>query len=136
MPAKRPPPPPLSYVLRTPTCRMEYKGSHAEGLEHLFVALPDALARRKMIDRLEKVHAKCLERESAIQGAEIGAVFLDEAPQMASQALPSLTPEGHAARLAAQIPCVTGCSNPDCSEYGAAWPGHLLCMACGGEHPT
>lgn len=64
MPAKRPPPPPLAYVLRTPAMRTEYKGTHAEGLELLFVALPDALARRKVLDKLEKAHAKMLAREA------------------------------------------------------------------------
>jgi hypothetical protein len=44
--------------------RTEYKGTHAEGLELLFVALPDALARRKVLDKLEKAHAKMLAREA------------------------------------------------------------------------
>jgi hypothetical protein len=81
-------------VLRTPTLRTEYKGAHAEGLEHLFVSLPDALARRKMIDRLEKTHAKLLARES---GPDVDQSTAAQAAALASQvhpdsALPSAAP--------------------------------------------
>lgn len=61
---KRSPPPPLVYKLRTAVMITEYKGGHAEGVEMLFVALPDALARRKMLDRLEKSHLKMLANEA------------------------------------------------------------------------
>lgn len=134
--AKRQPPPPLAYVLRTPTMRTEYKGAHADGVEYLFAALPDALARRKMIDRLEKAHAKLLAREAGPEldgeqqtAAQVATLASQVHPDMA---LPSLTPEGHAARLATRIPCATGCSNPDCPEYGAAWPGGQHCPTCSG----
>jgi hypothetical protein len=53
----------LAYKLRTATCRTEYNGTHTGGMELLFVALPDALARRKMLDTLEKAHARMLARE-------------------------------------------------------------------------
>lgn len=62
---KRPAPPALSFTVRTASMRSEYKGGHAEGLRHLFVCLPDALARRQALDDLEKAHARCLEREEA-----------------------------------------------------------------------
>ena len=92
--SKRPPPPPLSYVLRTPTLRTEYKGAHVECHELLFVALPDALARRKMIDRLEKTHARMLARES---GPDVDQATAAQVASLAHQvhpsmALPSLPP--------------------------------------------
>lgn len=95
-------PPGLDYVLRTATTRTEYKGAHVEGLELLFVGLPDALARRKTIDRLEKTHAKMLAAESGPDldqqtAAQVAALGHQVHPAMA---MPSLTPEGHAARLA------------------------------------
>jgi hypothetical protein len=95
---------PLAYKLRTATMATEYKGTHSGGLELLFVALPDALARRKMLDALEKTHVKMLARESGpeLDSEQQTAV---QVASLASQvhpdsALPSLTPEGHAARLA------------------------------------
>lgn len=97
-------PPGLDYVLRTPHGRAEYKGTHVQGLELLFVSLPDALARRKMLDQLEKKHRKLLEDES---GPDVEQATAAQVASLASQvhpssALPSLTPEGHAARLASQ----------------------------------
>jgi hypothetical protein len=91
--------PGLDYVLRTPAMRTEYKGAHVEGLELLFVALPDALARRKMIDRLEKVHAKLLAQES---GPDVEQATAAQVASLASQvhpdsALPSRTPAQHEA---------------------------------------
>lgn len=78
--ATKRPPPPLAYRLRTAVMITEYKGGHAEGIEMLFVALPDALARRKMLDRLEKSHLKMLangagpdvEQSTAAQVATLG----------------------------------------------------------------
>lgn len=101
---------PLAYKLRTATMATDYKGTHAGGLELLFVALPDALARRKMLDALEKVHVKMLARESGpdLDGdqqtaAQVAALGHQVHPD---SALPSLTPEGHAARLATSAPRV------------------------------
>lgn len=95
---------PLAYKLRTATMATDYKGTHAGGLELLFVALPDALARRKMLDALEKVHVKMLARESGPEldgdqqtAAQVAALGHQVHPD---SALPSLTPAGHAARLA------------------------------------
>lgn len=92
MPAKRPPPPPLAYVLRTAKMRTEYKGTHAEGLELLFVGLPDALARRKVLDKLEKAHAKMLAREA---GPDVEQAASSQVHP--NSALPSKTLEQHEA---------------------------------------
>lgn len=100
MATKRPAPPPLAYVLRTATMRTEYKGAHAEGLELLFVALPDALARRKMIDRLEKAHGKLLAKESTGDAdadvdqqtaAQVAALAHQVHPNMAKPPIPACT---------------------------------------------
>lgn len=102
MPPKNPV---LSFRLKDPGGVLTYDGALAKGLELLFGRLPDALARRKAIDALEKVHAKLLADES---GSELDSEQQTAAQvaSLASQvhpdsALPSLTPEGHAARLAA-----------------------------------
>lgn len=88
MPAKRPPG--LDYTLRTATSRTVFKGagpaSHPEGIRLLFVALPDALARRKVLDALEKAHAKLLASEA---GPELsGKQRADLAATLASQVHP------------------------------------------------
>lgn len=96
--------PPLTFSLLDASGRLAYDGTLDKGLELLFGRLPDALARRKMIDTLEKVHGKLLARESGpeLDGEQQTAA---QVASLASQvhpesALPSLTPEGHAARLA------------------------------------
>lgn len=123
----KPRPPGLDYVLRTKDGRTEYKGTHVQGLELLFVALPDALARRKVIDALEKKHAKLLAQESGpdvdqATAAQVAALGHQVHPSMA---LPSLSPEGHAARLATCPVRDEGssyhafCSDPNCAAcYG------------------
>lgn len=102
MPAKRPPPPPLAYVLRTARMRTEYKGTHAAGLELLFVGLPDALARRKVLDKLEKAHAKMLAREAGPDAEQQTAseVTLEWAASQVhpDSALPSKTLAEHEAQ--------------------------------------
>lgn len=115
MPTKRPPPPPLSYVLRTARTRSEYKGAHVEGLELLFVALPDALARRKMIDRLEKTHAKLLARESG-PDLDVDQATAAQVASMAHQVHPSM-----ALPSAPALPrCAAGkdgeCAHPHCPQ--------------------
>lgn len=97
--------PPLTFSLLDASGRLAYDGTLDKGLELLFGRLPDALARRKMIDTLEKVHGKLL------AGAELDA-DQQTAAQVAAlahqvhpdSALPSLTPAGHAARLATSTP--------------------------------
>jgi hypothetical protein len=145
MPPKNPV---LSFRLKDPGGVLAYDGALAKGLELLFGRLPDALARRKTIDALEKAHAKLLADES---GPDVDQATAAQVASLASQvhpdsALPSLTPEGHAARLATVPnlsaaydgfrvfpPCATGCSNPACPEYGAAWPAEgRHCPTCSG----
>jgi hypothetical protein len=126
---------------------LNFDGTLDKGLELLFGRLPDALARRKTIDALEKVHAKLLARDELDAEQQTAAQVANLASQVhPSSALPSLTPEGHAARLASVPdlsaaydgfrlfpPCATGCSNPVCPEYGAAWPAEgRHCPTCSG----
>jgi hypothetical protein len=137
MAAKRPPG--LDYVLRTPHGRTEFKGagpsSHAEGIALLFVALPDALARRKVIDTLEKKHAKLLAQESGpdvdqATAAQVAALGSQVSPSMA---LPSLTPEGHAARLATRSVDPDECAaHHEGHRFGPHGPGGTeQCQWCG-----
>jgi DnaJ-class molecular chaperone len=119
--AKRPPPPPFTYVLRTAGARTEYKGAHVEGLELLFVALPDALARRKMLDRLEKQHAKMLAREA---GPDVEQQTTAQVATLASQVHPN-----------SALPPVPYCRV--CQGHGAVSTGidespTTLCGDCGG----
>lgn len=44
-----------------------FQGGHADAVEELFAWLPDALARRKMLDQLEKNHKRLLGKESRAQ---------------------------------------------------------------------
>lgn len=130
MPMKRPPG--LDYVLRTTNGRAEYKGGHVEGLELLFVSLPDALARRKMIDRLEKAHLRLLAQESGpdvdqATAAQVAALGHQVHPAMA---LPSLTPQGHAVRLATG-PRLTSCAAGKDGECG-----HRLCPQLRDNEPA
>lgn len=121
MPAKRSPIP-LSFKLRTSTMATDYKGSHSGGIEMLFVSLPDALARRKVIDALEKVHVKLLAREAGPDldadqqtAAQVAALGHQVHPAMA---MPSLTPEGHAARLATSPQVCWAGRDGECSHAG------------------
>jgi hypothetical protein len=145
-------PPGLDYVLRTPHGRTEFKGagpsSHAEGIELLFVALPDALARRKVIDALERKHAKLLAQESGPDldadqqtAAQVAALGHQVHPNMA---LPSLTPGGHAARLAAVpnlsaaydgFPVSPSCPTRDQGSSYHAFCSDANCAACYGVKP-
>lgn len=127
MPPKRNAPPPLSYVLRTPTMRTEYKGTHAGGLELLFVALPDALARRKAIDVLEKAHAKMLAQES---GPDVDQATAAQVASLGSQvhpesALPSVPMPGGPG--APTRPVAEG----ECPVHRL---GHRFVGAAGAEH--
>lgn len=58
---------PLKYMLTTSTTRMEYAGSHIEGLDILFRALPDEAARVQALEDLRTAHKECLDRE-AVRG--------------------------------------------------------------------
>lgn len=57
-------PAPLSYVLRTAQMRSEYKGGHEEGLELLFVSLPNWEARVAMLETLQAAHDKTAKHEA------------------------------------------------------------------------
>lgn len=121
MPPKNPV---LSFRLKDPGGVLNFDGTLDKGLELLFGRLPDALARRKMIDTLEKVHAKMLagdeldgDQQTAAQVAALGHQVHPDS------ALPSLTPEGHAARLA---------TVPDLS---AAYDGFPMYRAPEGKKP-
>lgn len=107
----------LSFRLKDPGGVLNYDGALAKGLELLFSRLPDALARRKMLHQLEQDHAKLLRLESGPDldadqqtAAQVAALGHQVHPSMA---LPSLTPDGHAARLATGAPALP-CAFPYC----------------------
>jgi hypothetical protein len=83
MPAKRPV---LSFRLRDPGGVLNYDGALAKGLELLFGRLPDALARRKVIDALEKAHARLLAQES---GPDVDQATAAQVAALGSQVHPS-----------------------------------------------
>jgi len=67
MTTTRQPAQPLKYVLQVGGGRLEYEGAHAKGLVTLFTALPDSLARRKMLNDLERAHSGLLKDEARKQ---------------------------------------------------------------------
>lgn len=121
MPAKRPPPPPLAYKLRTERMISEYKGFHAEGLELLFVALPDALARRKMLDRLEKAHAKLLEFEAG-----------PDVEQQTAAQVASLASQVHPESALPTLPACGSCGGSGSIHTGIDEAPTTLCAKCDG----
>lgn len=84
--------PPLSFTLRDGGGRLNYGGRLSTGLELLFGRLPDALARRKVLDALEKAHAKLLREADQLDGEQRDAAqvsALSGSQVSPSMALPS-----------------------------------------------
>lgn len=67
MAASRQPAQPLKFVLQVGGGNIEHEGTHREGLLRLFRALPDALARRKMLHDFEGAHSALLKDEARKQ---------------------------------------------------------------------
>jgi hypothetical protein len=122
MPAKRPPPPPLSFSLRDASGRLSYDGALDKCLELLFGRLPDALARRKMIDVLEKAHAKMLAREA---GPDVEQQTTAQVSALASQVHPDMARPSVRVGTVIQCTCDGAHAQPGGSAHATDCPAGL-----------
>jgi hypothetical protein len=101
MTTTRQPAQPLKYVLQVGGGRLEYEGAHAKGLVTLFTALPDSLARRKMLHDLERAHSGLLKDEARKQSIPDPA-DADECPRDFMGFIAWITPLLHQGRISPQ----------------------------------